>query len=55
MKELLNSLTEAENHAVRLVSDGDIVEVCRLTCLEHESALTHKPEAPALVVDGLDI
>jgi DNA-binding MarR family transcriptional regulator len=54
-KDLLITLNDSEVRAVRLVGEGDIAEVCRLTCLEHQVALTDQPEAPVLVVDGLDV
>ena len=55
VRPLLRSLQEQGIHAVRLEGDGDIAEVCRLTCLEQRISLTDSPEAPALVVDGLQV
>lgn len=52
---LLKGLIESGIHAVRLIGEGDITEVCRLTCMESDITLTNEINAPALVVDGLDI
>ncbi|MEA3326244.1 MAG: winged helix-turn-helix transcriptional regulator [Chloroflexota bacterium] len=55
VRQLLSDLKEAEIHSVRLVGDGDIADVCRLTCMEQHFALTENLLAPALVVNGLDV
>lgn len=55
VKTLLDDLRHQGENAVRLVGDGDIAEVCRLTCIEKQFTLTETMEAPALVIDGLDI
>jgi len=55
VKDLLKGLNDADAHAVRLLGKGDIVDVCRLTCLENDVRLTEESDAPALVVDGLEI
>lgn len=52
---LLQTLQEKGIRAVRLEGDGDIAEVCRLTCLEQHINLTDSPQAPALLVDGLQV
>jgi DNA-binding MarR family transcriptional regulator len=56
VKELLKVLNDESGiHAVRLIGEGDIAEVCRLTCLENHITLTDEIKASVLVVDGLDI
>lgn len=40
---------------VRLVGDGDIGEICRLTCLEQSISLSNEPGLPALEVHGLKV
>ncbi len=52
---LLSELKDENIHAVRLVGEGDIFEICRLTCLEHSFTLTDNAHSPSLVVDGLNI
>lgn len=57
-KRVLSLLTElkAKNiHAVRLEGEGDVAEVCRLTCMEQHFTLTEDPAAPALIIDGLKV
>lgn len=55
VRELLQGLQERGIHSVRLEGDGDIGEVCRLTCLEQHISLTEAPGTPILVVDGLEV
>jgi predicted transcriptional regulator len=52
---LLQRLEAMGIHTVRLVAEGDVADVCRLTCMEHHFTLTENPEAPALVVDGIKV
>jgi len=52
---LLKRLREAGVTTVSLEGEGDIADVCRLTCMEQHFTLTDNPSAPRLVVDGLDI
>jgi len=52
---LLEQLDHANMKAVRLVGQGDIAEVCKLTIMEQHFTLTEDPDAPGLVVDGLDV
>jgi DNA-binding MarR family transcriptional regulator len=55
VKYMLESLNDSGFKAVRLMGEGDIAEVCRLTCLENEVMLVDDGNVPALVVDGLNI
>ena len=50
---LLTPLEEADQFLIRLVGEGDVADVCRLTCMERHFTLTENPNAPALVVDGI--
>ncbi len=50
---LLTPLEEADQFMIRLVGEGDVADVCRLTCMERHFTLTENPNAPALVVDGI--
>lgn len=52
---LLAELDKGGVHAVRLVGEGDVADVCRLSCMEQHFSLTDNPDAPALVVDGLEV
>jgi DNA-binding MarR family transcriptional regulator len=55
VKNVLRTLKDADVHRVRLVGEGDVAEICRLTCLEQHISLTDNHDVPALVVDGLEI
>ena len=55
VREHLRDLQEREIHAVRLVGDGDIADVCKLTCMEQHFSLTENLQAPALVINGMDV
>ncbi len=52
---LLGKLQEQGVHSVRLAGDGDIADVCRLTCMEQHFTLTEHPDAPVLVVEELRV
>jgi DNA-binding MarR family transcriptional regulator len=52
--------TLAQVHAdgyseVRLEGEGDIAEVCRLTCLEHGIMVVQSADAPRLTIHGLKV
>jgi DNA-binding MarR family transcriptional regulator len=51
----IRRLKEAGCYEVRLVGEGDIADVCRLTCLEAGIAVVENSGAPALVVDGVHV
>ncbi len=53
--EHIHQLKEAGYFEVRLEGEGDIADVCRLTCLEEGIAVVRKRSAPALVVDGMNV
>ena len=52
---LLAELDKGGVYAVRLVGEGDVADVCRLSCMEQHFSLTDNPDAPALMVDGLEV
>lgn len=55
VRQLLCDLQKDGIDAVRIVGDGDIADVCKLTCMEQHFNLTENVHAPALVVNGLDV
>ena len=55
VQDLLGELESSGVKAVRLVGAGDVADICRLTCLENQVRLTDDSDAPALVVDGLEV
>lgn len=55
VRTLLEQVREAGWSAVRLEGQGDLADVCRLTCLEQGVKITEEPRAPALRVEGLRV
>lgn len=50
--ELLLEVKHAGYQHVRIEGDGEIAEICRLTCLEQGIQITREPGAPAMQVHG---
>jgi DNA-binding MarR family transcriptional regulator len=47
---------QAEGYTVvRLIGEGDVADVCRLTCLEQTIRIVDDTSAPAIVVQGLKV
>ncbi len=55
VKEYLEQVRRAGHHAVRLIGEGDVADICRLTCLEMGLAVVEDEDAPALEVVGLKV
>ena len=51
----LAEVRKAGYDRVQLAGDGDLADVCRLTCLERGIAVTQDAGAPALLVEGTDV
>jgi DNA-binding MarR family transcriptional regulator len=51
----LHEVTAANVHRVRIEGNGDVAEVCRLTCLEHNVQVSTEPELPVLRIVGLKV
>jgi len=51
----IRQLKEAGQREVRILGEGDIADVCRLTCLEAGMMIVENSTAPLLVVDGTKI
>lgn len=45
----------AGNNTVRIHGDGDIADICRLTCIEQGITVTDSPEAPLLELKDLKV
>jgi DNA-binding MarR family transcriptional regulator len=52
---VIRQLRESGFEQVRIEGDGEIAEVCRLTCLENSLQVTENPSAPCIVIDGIHI
>jgi hypothetical protein len=46
---------QAGCYKVKLVGEGDIAEICRLTCLEQGISIGNEPGLPLLEVKGLKV
>ncbi|OGO42534.1 MAG: hypothetical protein A2W36_03990 [Chloroflexi bacterium RBG_16_58_14] len=53
--ELLGEVNQAGYDRVRIQGEGDIAEVCRLTCLEQGFSVVESVGAPVLEVDGTKV
>ncbi len=51
----LDEVEQAGINQVRLSGEGDVAEVCRLTCLERGVMLTNNAQAPLLNIQGMKI
>ena len=52
VNDLLNEVILAGHHQVRIEGQGDIADICRLTCIERNITISDSPNAPALEVRG---
>lgn len=55
VRELLVEARQAGFDRVRLQGEGDIADICRLTCLEQNITIADSPELPALEVHGMKV
>lgn len=55
VNELLGEVKRAGYSDVRINGDGDIADICRLTCLEQGISVNINPDAPALEVRGVKV
>jgi DNA-binding MarR family transcriptional regulator len=55
MLAALDEVQSTGQHMVRLAGEGDVAEICRLTCLERGVQTTSDSQAPLLRIQGLKI
>jgi DNA-binding MarR family transcriptional regulator len=55
MSEVLLHLRKSGVRNVRLEGEGDVADICRLTCLEHGFEVVENHQAPLLKIVGLKI
>jgi DNA-binding MarR family transcriptional regulator len=55
VKEHLAKVQEAGYNRVRILGKGDVVDICRLTCIEQGIEVVTDKDAPALQVDGFKV
>src|SRR5687767_1509455 len=52
VKEHIVEMRRKGYDRVRIVGEGDVADICRLTCLEQNIAVVEDSNAPALILDG---
>jgi DNA-binding MarR family transcriptional regulator len=55
VKEHLDAVRAAGLSKVRIVGEGDVADICRLSCLEQGFLVVQDPAAPALEVKGFKV
>jgi DNA-binding MarR family transcriptional regulator len=55
VKEHLAKVQEAGYNRVRILGKGDVVDICRLTCIEQGIEVVTDKDAPAIQVDGFKV
>ena len=55
VQEYLEEIHQSGYRHVRLVGEGDVADICKLTCLEKGISITQDENAPLLKVDGLRV
>ncbi len=55
VNEYLSQVKVAGHDRVRLVGKGDVVDICRLTCLEQGIDVVNDKDAPVLQVEGFKV
>jgi len=55
VREQLEQIKTAGFNAVSIRGDGDVADICRLSCLEQDVAITTDGNAPVLEIVGLKV
>jgi DNA-binding MarR family transcriptional regulator len=55
MLALVSEIGGDGHKTIRLVGEGEIAEVCRLTCLEQGVTITESNDIPRIIIDGLNV
>lgn len=55
VKEYIEQIKAEGHHQIRLVGEGDVADICRLTCLEQGITLLEAENLPTLEVHGLSV
>src|SRR5512133_2203612 len=55
VKECTGQLKKEGFDRLRLVGEGDVADICRLTCLEQGVTIADEPNLPTLEVHGLSV
>jgi hypothetical protein len=55
VRELLAEVKQAGFDSIRIEGEGDIADICRLTCLEQGVVEVETEEVPVLEVHGMKV
>ncbi len=55
VKEHLEMVQQAGYHQVRLLGEGDVADICRLSCLEQGISIVADDSVPVLEISGLKV
>ena len=55
VKEHLNTVRAAGQNHIRVIGDGDVADICRLSCLEQGFVIVQDADTPALEVKGFKV
>lgn len=55
VQEHLNSVHEAGFDQLRIIGEGDVADICKLTCLEQGISIVQDGQTPVLEVRGLKV
>jgi DNA-binding MarR family transcriptional regulator len=55
VKEYVEMVKNAGHAQLRLIGEGDVADICRLTCLEQDISIVDQPGIPTLEVRGLSV
>jgi len=55
VKDHLTKVQDAGYKSIRILGKGDVVDICRLTCLEQGIEVVTDKDAPVLQVDGFKV
>ena len=55
VKDHLTKVQQAGYNRVRILGKGDVVDICRLTCIEQGIAVVNEKDVPVIQVDGFKV
>ena len=55
VKECVNQLQREGYTSVQVLGEGDVADICKLTCIEQNMQITTDPSMPTLEVKGLGV
>jgi hypothetical protein len=55
VKDHLEKVSDAGYDRVRIIGKGDVVDICRLTCIEQGIEVVTDKDVPVLQVDGFKV